>query len=87
MLALAIEDFHVELQDGTVKNVGPTTKSATAKLFDVESAEARAFGDKRVKLAFDDGEGNEVEVALFPEQARAVVDDVEALEADSPVFE
>ena len=87
MLALAIEDFHVELQDGTVKNVGPTTKSATAKLFDVESAEARAFGDKRVKLAFDDGEGNEVEVALFPEQASEVARGIEELEAESEVFE
>lgn len=87
MLALAIEDFHVELKDGAVKNVGPATKSAAAKLFDVEAAEARAFGDKRVKLAFADAEGNEVEVALFPEQVRDLVGDVEALREESPVFE
>jgi len=87
MLALSIEDFLVELKDGSIKNVGPATKSASAKLFDVESAEAREFGDKRVKLVFADDEGNEVEVALFPEHVRAIVDDVEALEADSPVFE
>ena len=87
MLALAIEDFHVELKDGAVKNVGPATKSAAAKLFDVEDAEARAFGDKRVKLAFADADGNEVEVALFPEQVRDLVGDVEALREESPVFE
>ena len=87
MLALAIEDFHVELKDGALKNVGPSTKSASVKLFDVESAQAREFGDKRVKLVFEDDDGNEVEVALFPEDVRAVVDDVEAMEDDSPVFE
>ena len=87
MLALAIEDFLVELKDGSISNVGPATKSASAKLFDVATAEARAFGDKRVKLVFADEEGNEVQVALFPEDVRAIVDDVEALEEDSPVFE
>ena len=87
MLALSIEDFHVELKDGALKNVGPSTKSAEVKLFDVGTAEAREFGDKRVKLVFEDDEGNEVQVALFPEQVRAVVDDVEALAEDSPVFE
>ena len=87
MLALAIEDFHVELKDGSLKNVGPTTKSATVKLYDVESAEAREFGDERVKLVFADDAGNEVQVALFPEEVRGLVRDVERLEEDSPVFE
>lgn len=87
VITLSISDFHVELKDGSVKNVGPATKAAAAKLFDVEAAEARAFGDKRVKLAFEDGDGNEVEVALFPDAARSVREDLEALEADSPVFE
>lgn len=87
MLALSIEDFHLELKDGSLSNVGPATKSASVKLFDVESAEAREFGDKRVKLVFEDDDGNEVQVALFPEDVRAVVGDVEALEEDSPVFE
>ena len=87
MLNLAIEDFNVELKNGALANVGPPTKSATVKLYDVESAEAREFGDKRVKLAFEDDDGNEVEVALFPEDVREIVDDVEALEEDSPVFE
>lgn len=87
MLALSIEDFHIELKDGAISNVGPPRKGAEAKLFDVETAEAREFGDKRVKLAFADGDGNEIEVALFPEQVRAVVEDVASLEDDSPVFE
>jgi hypothetical protein len=87
MLNLLIDDFMVELKDGALKNVGPATKTGTAKLFDVESAEAREFGDKRVKLVFEDDEGNEVQVALFPEHVRAIADDIEGLEDDSPVFE
>ncbi|WP_435193952.1 hypothetical protein [Natronomonas sp. EA1] len=87
MLNLNIEEFMVELKDGSLQNVGPTNKSATAKLFDVEGIDVREFGDKRVKLGFSDGEGNEVEIALFPEQAREVARGIEALEEDSPVFE
>ena len=77
----------VEVKDGSIRNVGPSNKTGTAKLFDVERAEAREFGDKRVKLVFEDEEGNEVQVALFPEQVDAVTDDIEALRDDSPVFE
>ena len=87
MLNLNVEDFMVEFEDGSIKNVGPPTKSASAKLFDVESAEARAFGDSQVKLVAEDENGNEVQVALFPEQAAAVAEDVESLRVDSPVFE
>ncbi len=87
MLTLDITSFMVELKDGALKNVGPSNKSAEAKLFDVTSAEAREFGDKRVKCVFEDDEGNEVQVALFPEEARNIADDIMALEADSPVFE
>lgn len=87
MLNLNIAEFMVELKDGALKNVGPANKSAEAKLFDVTSAEARAFGDKRVKCVFTDGEGNEVQVALFPEEARAIARDIEALEESSRAFE
>lgn len=87
MLTLDLDGFMLELKEGAIKHVGPTNTSATAKLFDVEHAEAREFGDKRVKLVFEDGEGNEVQVALFPEDIREIVRDVEALEDDSPVFE
>lgn len=87
MLNLAFENWNVELTDGSIKNVGPTNKGTTAKLFDVDGIDVREFGDKRVKLAFDDGEGNELEVALFPEQAREVANGIELLAADSPVFE
>ncbi|MDG5818697.1 hypothetical protein [Natronococcus sp. A-GB7] len=87
MLSLSLEEFMIELNEGSIKNVGPTNKSATVKLFDVEAAEAREFGDKRVKLVFEDEDGNEVQVSLFPEDVRKIVKDVEALEDDSPVFE
>lgn len=87
MLALQLDQFMIEVKDGAIKNVGPSNKTATAKLFDVADAEAREFGDKRVKLVFEDDEGNEIQVALFPEAVRNIVSDVEALEDDSPVFE
>jgi len=87
MLTLQLDEFMVELKDGAIKNVGPSNKSAAAKLFDVTAAEAREFGDKRVKLVFEDEDGNEVQVALFPEDVRSIVSDVAAMEDDSPVFE
>lgn len=87
MLTLNIDEFMLELKDGALKNVGPANKSAEAKLFDVASAEAREFGDKRVKIVFEDDEGNEVQVALFPDEASQVARDIEALEAESSVFE
>jgi hypothetical protein len=87
MFVLQLSDFVVELDDGAFKNVGASNKSGSAKLFDVESVEARAFGDKRVKCAFEDDEGNEVEVALFPEAARTLRQELEQLEAESAVFE
>ncbi|ELY51927.1 hypothetical protein [Natronorubrum bangense] len=87
MLTLSLEEFMVELNEGSIKNVGPTNKSATVKLFDVESAEAREFGDKRVKLVFEDEDGSEIQVSLFPDDVRKIVDDIEALEDESPVFE
>lgn len=87
MLNLIVEDFMVELKDGAIKNVGPANKTGTAKLFDVETAEAREFGDKRVKIVCEDDEGNEVQVALFPDQVRKIAKDIEAMEDDSPVFE
>jgi len=87
VLNINLSDFMVELKDGAIQNVGPSNKTGEAKLFDVESAEAREFGDKRVKLVFEDDDGNEVQVALFPEDAREVADDLDALAADSPVFE
>ena len=87
MITASLSEFVLELKEGVVKHVGPSNKTAEVKLYDVESVEAREFGDERVKLVFEDDQGNEVQVALFPEQVRAVVEDVEAMEADSPVFE
>lgn len=87
MLNLNVRDLLVEFKDGSIKNVGPTNKSAEAKLFDVADVEVREFGDKRVKLVANDAAGNEVQVSLFPEQVAAVERDIEALRDDSPVFE
>ncbi len=87
MLSLELSEFMVEYEDGAIKNVGPTNKSATAKLFDVDRVQAREFGDKRVKFVFEDDEGNELQVALFPEHVREIQGDLRDLEADSPVFE
>lgn len=87
MLNLNLEEIMVEFKNGSIKNVGPTNKSATAKLFDVESIEAREFGDNRVKIVAEDGEGNTIQIALFPDQVQTVVDDVESMRNESPVFE
>lgn len=87
MLTLDLEEFMLELKEGTIKHVGPTNKAATVKLYDIEGLEVREFGDERVKLAFSDDEGNEVEVALFPEQASEVARGIEALEDESRVYE
>lgn len=87
MLNLNLSDFMVEFKDGSIKNVGPTTKEVTAKLFDVESVEAREFGDSQVKIVADDGEGNEIQMALFPEQVEALAEDIEELQNESRVFD
>ena len=87
MLSLDLDEFMFELTDGAIKHVGPSNREATAKLYDVEGIDVREFGDKRLKLAFTDDDGNEVEVALFPDQAREVARGIELLEDDSRVFE
>jgi hypothetical protein len=87
VLNLNVDSFMIEFTEGRIAPVGAPDKSAEAKLFDVESVTARAFGDSQIKLVASDAEGNEVQVALDPEQARSVRADVEALEADSPVYE
>ncbi|ELY96571.1 hypothetical protein C482_15633 [Natrialba chahannaoensis JCM 10990] len=87
MLALTLEEFMLELNDGAIKNIGPNNKEATVKLFDVDGTEAREFGDKRVKLVFDDEDGNEVQVSLFPEDVEKLVGDIEELQENSAVFE
>ena len=87
MLSLQLDGFMIELDEGSIKNVGAPNKSGTAKLYDVDSAEARAFGGERVKVAFADGEGNEVEVALAPSEARSIARDIESMEKEGGVFE
>jgi len=87
MLTLDIDEFMLELKDGAFKNVGPSNKQATVKLYDVEGVDVREYGDKRVKITFEDEQGSEVEVALFPEQARAVSEGLKLLESESELFE
>ncbi|WP_254271414.1 hypothetical protein [Haloarcula marina] len=87
MLTLDIDDFMLELKDGAFKNVGPSNKQATVKLYDVEGVDVREYGDKRVKIAFEDEQGSTVEVSLFPEQARAVASGLELLESESDVLD
>lgn len=78
MLTLSIDDLQFELEDGAVKHVGAKTSGATAKLYHVATADVRTFGDRQVKLAFDDDEGNEVEIALDTDAATALADSIAA---------
>jgi len=87
MFTIDLDQFMLELKQGTLKHVGASNKTATAKLYDVETAEIREFGDERVKLAFEDDGGNQIEVALDPPEARETARGIEALEEESGVFE
>lgn len=78
MLTVDLDDFMFELKDGAVKHVGPSNRSATVKLYDVTDAGARPFGDERVKCTFESEDGNEVEVALFPDEIRELRADLDA---------
>jgi len=86
MFTVDIDEFMVELKEGTLKHVGASNKSATAKLYDVESVEVSEFGDERVRISCEDG-GNEVEVALDPAEATEVARGIERLEDESAIFE
>jgi hypothetical protein len=79
MLTLDLEEFMFELKDGAIKHVGPSNQTATAKLYDVTETEARAFGDDRIKLAFEDEAGSQVEVALPPAAAQSLAAEVDAI--------
>lgn len=87
MILLDLEDFTFELKDGAIKHAGPSNRTATAKLYDVEGVEAREYGDRRVKLAFEDEDGSEIEIALGPDQASEVARGIQRLEEESRVFE
>ena len=87
MLALDISEFMIELKEGTIRNVGGPTKSASAKLFDVTDAEARPFGNDRIKFVFADDDGNEIQVALFASEIQTILDDVESIAESTDVFD
>jgi tRNA G37 N-methylase TrmD len=87
MLNLNIDQFMVSFKDGSIENVGAPNKAATAKLFDVDAVELREFGDSQAKVVARDDEGNEIQIALFPEQVEALVDDAASMRDESRVFE
>jgi hypothetical protein len=87
MLTLALDDLMIELKEGTVKHAGASNAAATTKLYDVEAVDVRSFGDERVKLGFDDGEGNEVEVALFPAEVEALAAGLDAVRDEGGLAE
>ncbi|WP_075936366.1 hypothetical protein [Halosegnis longus] len=79
MLTIDLDEFMIEIQDGTIKHVGSSTTSVDAKLYDVTEAEARHFGDQ-IKFAFEDGEGNMIEVALNGPEVQSIVGDLNGME-------
>ncbi|MFB6311056.1 MAG: hypothetical protein ABEH64_07725 [Salinirussus sp.] len=87
MINLDLGEVMFELKEGAIKHVGPSNRSATVKLYDIEGVDVREFGDKRIKLVFEDEDGNEIDVALFPDQASEVARGIELLEEESRVFE
>lgn len=87
MFTIDIDEFVIELKEGTLKHVGASNKSATAKLYDVEDVDVREFGDERVKVTCEDDGGNEVEIALDPAEAREVARAIDRLEEESGIFE
>ena len=87
MLTLDLERFMIELNEGAIKHVGPSNQSGTVKLYDVDELEVREFGDRQIKLAFEDADDNKVEVALFPAEAATVAREIETLESESKIFD
>jgi hypothetical protein len=87
MLTVDLDDFMFELKDGSLKHVGAPNRTATVKLYDIEAVESREFGDERVKLTFESDDGNEVQVALFPEEAEELARGLDMLREESGIFE
>lgn len=85
MLSFELSEFMIQLKEGTINNLGGPRKSATVKLFGVERAAARAFGDERVRVSFEDDDGNVVETALFPPEIESLVGDLDDLRDDGSV--
>jgi len=83
MLTLDLGEFSFELKEGAVKHVGASNQSATAKLYDVGGVTVREFGDDRVKLGFEDEEGNEIEVALPGREVAELAEELEQLRAEN----
>ena len=86
MITCSLDQFMLQIKDGSFNNVGAANKRATVKLYDIETTTVREFGDERVKLEFTDDDGNEVEVALFPDQITDLREQIEDIET-GPLFD
>ncbi len=75
MILLDVDAFPVELKDGAIKNVGPADNAASAKLFDVDTIALREFGDQQAKIVAEDNEGNEIQIAVEPNQVDSLRED------------
>lgn len=75
MILLDVNAFPVELEGGDIKNVGPADNAASAKLFDVDTIALREFGDQQAKIVAEDDEGNEIQVAIDPDQVDSLRED------------
>lgn len=82
MITISLEDFTIELKDGSIKNVGSSTKTSTVKLYDVTTTTAREFGNDRIKLEFIDEDQNQVEIALGHETISTLITELQNLDAD-----
>jgi hypothetical protein len=72
VILLDVNAFPVELKDGDIKNVGPADNAASAKLFDVETITLREFGDQQAKIVAEDDDGNEIQIAVDPDQVESL---------------
>lgn len=87
MITIDLDDLMLEIDDGTIKHVGAPTAAATAKIYDVDDATAREFGDSRIKLELADGDGNEIEAAMTPDAAATLAEELDHLREESRVFD
>ncbi|MFB6070158.1 MAG: hypothetical protein ABEJ76_03970 [Halanaeroarchaeum sp.] len=87
MLTIDVPEFAIKVDDGAIENVGAVPKTASVAQYGIAEATVREYGDDRVKLVFTDDDGNEVQVALFPDDVLDLAADVEALAEESSVFE
>ena len=86
--AQALNDAHVvEMERDPNIYVAGEDVGVYGGIFGVTAGLLDKFGDKRVKLVFEDEDDNEIQISLFPEDVQKIVDDIDALEDESAVFD